>query len=91
MAAKRASQKAQSANVFGQARSRAKMLRVGLYARVSTTRQAENDLSIPDQLRQLKEYATAHNGVYGVCSLARMAGRSSNQVGRLPQQADCAH
>ena len=29
---------------------------VALYARVSTTRQAENDLSIPDQLRQLREY-----------------------------------
>lgn len=30
---------------------------VALYARVSTTRQAENDLSIPDQLRQLKDWA----------------------------------
>lgn len=29
---------------------------VALYARVSTTRQAENDLSIPDQLRQLHDY-----------------------------------
>ena len=29
---------------------------VALYARVSTTRQADNDLSIPDQLRQLREY-----------------------------------
>src|SRR6185436_18231356 len=28
---------------------------------VSTTRQAENDLSIPDQLRQLKEYCKSHN------------------------------
>ena len=34
---------------------------VALYARVSTTRQAENDLSIPDQLRQLKEYCKARN------------------------------
>jgi site-specific DNA recombinase len=33
---------------------------VALYARVSTTRQAENDLSIPDQLRQLREYAKTH-------------------------------
>ena len=31
-----------------------------LYARVSTGRQAEKDLSIPDQLRQLKEYAAAN-------------------------------
>ena len=33
---------------------------VALYARVSTTRQAENDLSIPDQLRQLREWAEAN-------------------------------
>ena len=34
---------------------------VALYARVSTPRQAENDLSIPDQLRQLREYCKARN------------------------------
>jgi len=34
-------------------------MHVALYARVSTTRQAENDLSIPDQLRQLHEWAKA--------------------------------
>ena len=34
MAAKRASQKAKSDNVFGQARKPAKMFRAGLYARV---------------------------------------------------------
>ncbi len=33
---------------------------VALYARVSTVRQAENDLSIPDQLRQLREYCKTH-------------------------------
>ena len=31
-------------------------MHVALYARVSTTRQADNDLSIPDQLRQLQEW-----------------------------------
>lgn len=31
-------------------------MHVALYARVSTTRQADNDLSIPDQLRQLREW-----------------------------------
>ena len=31
-------------------------MQVALYARVSTTRQADNDLSIPDQLRQLNEW-----------------------------------
>ncbi len=33
---------------------------VALYARVSTTRQAEQDLSIPDQLRQLREWCKTH-------------------------------
>lgn len=32
-------------------------MHVALYARVSTTRQADNDLSIPDQLRQLRDWA----------------------------------
>lgn len=35
-------------------------MHVALYARVSTTRQAENDLSIPDQLRQLREWAKSN-------------------------------
>ena len=34
-------------------------MHVALYARVSTARQAENELSIPDQLRQLNEWATS--------------------------------
>ena len=34
---------------------------VALYARVSTPRQAENDLSIPDQLRQLRKYCKARS------------------------------
>lgn len=34
---------------------------VALYARVSTTRQAENDLSIPDQLRQLRLWCEAND------------------------------
>ena len=33
--------------------------RVAVYARVSTTRQAENDISIPDQLAQAKRYCKA--------------------------------
>ncbi len=32
---------------------------VALYARVSTTKQAEKDLSIPDQLRQMREFCKA--------------------------------
>ncbi len=34
---------------------------VALYVRVSTPRQAENDLSIPDQLRQLRDYCKARS------------------------------
>ena len=33
---------------------------VALYARVSTAKQAEKDLSIPDQLRQMREWCKAH-------------------------------
>lgn len=33
---------------------------VALYARVSTARQAEKDLSIPDQLRQMRDWAKAN-------------------------------
>lgn len=35
-------------------------MHVALYARVSTTRQADNDLSIPDQIRQLHEWCKAN-------------------------------
>ena len=33
--------------------------RVAVYARVSTTRQAESDISIPDQLKQAESYCKA--------------------------------
>ncbi len=32
---------------------------VALYARVSTTKQAEKDRSIPDQLKQMREWCKA--------------------------------
>ena len=35
-------------------------MHIAIYARVSTTRQADNDLSIPDQLRQLNDWAKAN-------------------------------
>jgi len=54
MAAKRAFPKAKSDNVFGQARKPAKMLRVGIYARVSTNDQQ----TLPMQSRTMREYAT---------------------------------
>ena len=36
------------------------LVRVALYLRVSTGRQADSDLSIPDQRRQAKRYCEAH-------------------------------
>src|ERR1700677_1374419 len=53
MAAKQASEKAQSPRVFGQRRKHPKMFRVGLYARVSTFDQH----TIPLQIRTLREDA----------------------------------
>jgi DNA invertase Pin-like site-specific DNA recombinase len=38
-------------------------MQVAIYARVSTTRQAENDLSIPDQLRQARAWCERHGHV----------------------------
>jgi putative DNA-invertase from lambdoid prophage Rac len=53
MTAKRASEKAKSRRVFGQAQKPAKMFRAGLYARISTSDQQ----TIPLQIRALQEYA----------------------------------
>ena len=53
MAARRASQKAKLDNVFGQRRKSPKMLRAGLYARVSTNDQQ----TLPMQNRAMREYA----------------------------------
>jgi DNA invertase Pin-like site-specific DNA recombinase len=53
MPRKRASGKAKSGHVFGQARKRPKMLRVGLYARVSTNEQQ----TLAMQNRAMREYA----------------------------------
>ena len=53
MPIKRASQKANSEHVFGQARRRPKMFRAGLYARVSTNDQQ----TLAMQNRAMREYA----------------------------------
>jgi DNA invertase Pin-like site-specific DNA recombinase len=53
MAGKQASPDVKSTRVFGQARKAAKMFRVGLYARVSTSDQQ----TIPLQTRAIREYA----------------------------------
>jgi putative DNA-invertase from lambdoid prophage Rac len=54
MAEKRASENAQSHNVFGQRHKRPKMFRAGLYARVSTSDQQ----TLAMQSRAMREYAT---------------------------------
>jgi len=54
MAAKQASATAKSKRVFGQSQTPAKMLRVGLYARVST----HDQKTLPLQIRAMREYAT---------------------------------
>src|SRR6266550_9049091 len=53
MAAKRASENAKSHNLFGHPGKPAKMLRAGLYARVSTNDQQ----TLPMQSRAMREYA----------------------------------
>jgi putative DNA-invertase from lambdoid prophage Rac len=53
MPAKRTSSKAESQRVFGQAGKSAKLLRVGLYARVSTLDQQ----TLPMQIRAMREYS----------------------------------
>jgi putative DNA-invertase from lambdoid prophage Rac len=53
MPVKQPSQKAKSGHVFGHARQRSKMLRAGLYARVSTNDQK----TVAMQNRAMREYA----------------------------------
>jgi hypothetical protein len=53
MPIKRACEKAKSDHVFGQRRRKTKMLRAGLYARVSTIDQQ----TLPMQKRAMREYA----------------------------------
>lgn len=53
MPLKRSSGKTKTGDVFGQSRRKPKMLRAGLYARVSTSDQQ----TLPMQNRALREYA----------------------------------
>ena len=73
MAEKRASEKAKSPRVFGQARKPAKMFRAGLYARVSTNDQQ----TIPLQIRALREYA-ARRG-WTIALQVKEVGASTSQ------------
>ena len=55
--------------------ARASELRAALYMRVSTGRQAEHDLSIPDQRQQLQSWCSGHG--YAVTSEFVEAGASA--------------
>ncbi len=55
-------------------------MKVVLYARVSTTRQAEKDLSIPDQIQQMKQYC-GQNG-HEVAKIFREEGASATDDNR---------
>ena len=55
-------------------------MRVVLYARVSTQRQAEKDLSIPDQISQLKSYCGKQG--YDVAEVFREEGASATDDNR---------
>jgi hypothetical protein len=59
---------------------------VALYARVSTVKQAEKDLSIPDQLRQLREWC-ARQG-HGVAVEYVESGASATDD-RRPSSSGC--
>jgi len=55
-------------------------MKVVLYARVSTSQQAERDLSIPDQIRQLRAYCKEHG--YEVAKEFREEGASARDENR---------
>jgi DNA invertase Pin-like site-specific DNA recombinase len=76
MAAKRASEKPKSPRVFGQARKPAKMLRAGLYARVSTNDQQ----TIPLQIRALREYAVRRGWTIALQMKEVGSGASERQL-----------
>jgi putative DNA-invertase from lambdoid prophage Rac len=76
MSAKQASEKAKSRRVFGQTRKPAKMLRAGLYARVSTTDQQ----TIPLQIRALREYAVRRGWTIGLQMKEVGSGASQRQL-----------
>jgi hypothetical protein len=71
MAAKRASQSAESRSVFGQRRNQPKMFRAGLYARISTNAQQ----TLPMQSRIMREYGARRGWMTAL--LVREVGSSA--------------
>src|SRR3954453_2386551 len=67
MPAKRNFETTKSNKVFGQSRKQPKMLRAGLYARVST----HDQKTLPMQMRIMREYASNVEAAAHVCGLHR--------------------
>jgi putative DNA-invertase from lambdoid prophage Rac len=84
VAANRASEKAESRRVFGQARKPAKMFRAGLYTRVSTSDQQ----TIPLQTRALREYA-ARRG-WNIAMQVKEVGSGASQRQQREELLDAA-
>jgi DNA invertase Pin-like site-specific DNA recombinase len=78
MAGKRTPENAKKKQVFGQARKPAKLLRVGLYARVSTLDQQ----TLPMQIRAMREYSA--NRGWAIAMQVREVG--SGKVERQQRQ-----
>jgi DNA invertase Pin-like site-specific DNA recombinase len=84
MPAKRTSDRAQSQRVFGQARKPAKLLRVGLYARVSTLDQQ----TLPMQIRAMREYSA--NRGWTIAMQVREVGSGKVEREQRQQLIDAA-
>jgi putative DNA-invertase from lambdoid prophage Rac len=85
MGAKRASRKTKSPRVFGHPPPRAKtLLRVGLYARVST----QDQQTIPMQTRALREYATRRG--WTIALQVKEIGSGASQRERREQLLEAA-
>jgi hypothetical protein len=78
MPIKGASQKAKSDNVFGRARKGPKMLRAGLYARVSTNDQQ----TLAMQSRAMREYAARRGWTITMQVRGSTRGRRSEKPAR---------
>src|SRR5262244_1604354 len=80
----RASQRAKSEHVFGQARKPAKMLRAGLYARVSTNDQQ----TLAMQNRAMREYAARRGWTIALHVREVNSGAAKREVRRVYRSFD---
>ena len=83
MPVKRTSGKAKTKDVFGQSRKPAKMLRAGLYARVSTLDQQ----TLPMQMRAMREYAA--NRGWTVAMQVKEVGSGAKAARTAPTTNRC--